>query len=290
MRNLALSFLQLCRRVAGLELGDSVEGLRESPEAEAPSTHFTRLRGDKVVKTTIRNQAGGGFDNMTATMEQHGARESALWRTYSQHRYAILFYSLLLMLVVMPVASTIGVLEREIKFLLAASLLAAVMPSATKRTRYLLPALILVLMIAQFGSDRGHVPFAPGLVAATVGLIGLLAAGAALRFMVSSSTVDHETIYAALSAYLLAGLFFGQIYYSINILRPDSLTGPDPFSEADAVYFSFVTLASLGYGDFLPRTDLTRGIAIFEVIGGQLFLVVMVARLVGLFVESKRSD
>src|SRR4029453_5872531 len=54
-----------------------------------------------------------------------------------------------------------------------------------------------------------------------------------------------------------------------------------------AVYYSFVTLATLGYGDYLPRTDLARGLAQFEVIGGQLFLAVMVARLIGLFAPSK---
>ena len=103
------------------------------------------------------------------------------------------------------------------------------------------------------------------------------------RFTIRSDVVDGETIYAALSTYLLAGLFFGQIYWAVESLRPGSLTGPDPMSEITAIYYSFVTLATLGYGDFLPRSDLARGIATFEVIGGQLFLAVMVARLIGAF-------
>ena len=86
-----------------------------------------------------------------------------------------------------------------------------------------------------------------------------------------------------LSTYLLAGLFFGQIYCSIERISPGSLIGPDPVTEQTAVYYSFVTLATLGYGDFLPRTDLVRGVATFEVIGGQLFLAVLVARLISAF-------
>ena len=104
-----------------------------------------------------------------------------------------------------------------------------------------------------------------------------------MRFAVTSDVVDSETLYAALSTYFLAGLFFGQIYWAIEALLPGSIVGPDPTTEATSVYYSFVTLATLGYGDFLPRTDIARGVATFEVIGGQLFLAVMVARLIGAF-------
>jgi hypothetical protein len=99
--------------------------------------------------------------------------------------------------------------------------------------------------------------------------------------------VNRETLYAALSTYLLAGLFFGEIYWSVENIRPGSLVGPDPTTEFTSIYYSFVTLATLGYGDFLPRTDIARGLATFEVIGGQLFLAVMVARLIGLFVPPR---
>ena len=46
---------------------------------------------------------------------------------------------------------------------------------------------------------------------------------------------------------------------------------------------------TIGYGDFVPRSDIVRGLAIFEVVSGQLFLAVMVARLIGLFVPRKDS-
>ena len=53
------------------------------------------------------------------------------------------------------------------------------------------------------------------------------------------------------------------------------------------MYFSFVTLATLGYGDIVPRTDVARGLAIVEGVGGQLFLAVLVARLVSLYSRGK---
>lgn len=55
------------------------------------------------------------------------------------------------------------------------------------------------------------------------------------------------------------------------------------FSRTGAIYFSLVTLATLGYGDIVPRTDVARGLAIVEGVGGQLFLAVLVARLMSLY-------
>ena len=214
-------------------------------------------------------------------------RETKFWEAYLPRRYAILFYTLLLMLIAIPMAATIGLPQGAMKLLLGACLLAAVLPNGTRRTRHLLIAAIVLLILVRFASERGYLPVASGLVLGLYGLIGLLAAAGTLRFAVSAEEVDREVVYAALSTYLLAGLFFGQIYWSMEQAWPGSLTGPDPVSDSTAVYYSFVTLATLGYGDYLPRSDLARGIATFEVIGGQLFLAVMVARLIGAFGTTK---
>jgi hypothetical protein len=94
-----------------------------------------------------------------------------------------------------------------------------------------------------------------------------------------------EQIYAALSAYLLAGLFFGVLYWVMEQVAPGSLSGAGTSSDGEVrltstIYFSFVTQASLGYGDILPLSDPARGLAVLQVVGGQLYLAVMVARLV----------
>ena len=224
-----------------------------------------------------------GCDLMIGSDARPRLRETSFWRAYDRRRYAILFGALLSMLFAMPVATTLGAPGAVIKLLLAACLFAAVMPNSTRRTRLLLFTAILLLVFARAASDYGYLPVNPGLVLALVGITGLAAAGSALRFTIGASKVNSETVFAALSTYLLAGVFFGQIYWSIEALRPGSIVGPDRLSEQAAVYYSFVTLATLGYGDFLPRTDIARGVATFEVISGQLFLAVMVARLIGAF-------
>jgi voltage-gated potassium channel len=216
-------------------------------------------------------------------------RESPFWRAYHEHRYTILFYALLLTLVLMPITATIGLSTTLIRIPLGACLFAALLPNATKHTRTALIAATFLLIVARFVAELESVPVNPGVVLAVVGITGLLAAALALRYAITASSVDSETVCAALSTYLLAGVFFGQIYWSIENIRPGSFVGPDGFSELIAIYYSFVTLATLGYGDVLPRTDIARGVAVFEVIGGQLFLAVMVARLIGAFDVSKRA-
>jgi hypothetical protein len=114
-------------------------------------------------------------------------------------------------------------------------------------------------------------------------IVGLLAAAAALRFAMSATKIDAEHLYASLSAYLLAGIYFGLLYWVLEQMIPGIFTSPTHFSQTSAIYFSFVTLATLGYGDIVPRGDIARGIAIIEGIGGQLFLAVLVARLVSLY-------
>jgi len=215
------------------------------------------------------------------------APDSSLRESYARNRYAVLFYLLLAMLIGLPATSSLGLPQLPIKLLIAVCLLAAVIPNATKGRRLLFLGGILVLIGLRFVAEPDEVPISFGPILTIYGLVGLLAAAGAIRFVVKSPEVDSETVFAALSAYLLAGLFFGVIYSAIEFMQPGSFTGPDVFNEASAIYYSFVTLATLGYGDFLPKTELARGIATFEVIGGQLYLAVMVARLIGAFGPKK---
>jgi hypothetical protein len=225
-----------------------------------------------------------------ATIKKVAAvRETRFWQAYNRSRYAVLFYVLLLTLLVMPIGSKIGLPEMTRKVLVGACLLSAALPNAPKGSRGVLLGGVVLLVALRIASESRYVPFNAGFALALVGLTGLAAAGATFRFVVSTRTVDHETIYAALSTYLLAGVFFGQIYWSLERLSPGSIVGPDPTSELTSVYYSFVTLATLGYGDFLPRTDVARGIAMFEVVGGQLFLAVLVARLIGVFAPGREA-
>jgi voltage-gated potassium channel Kch len=173
--------------------------------------------------------------------------------------------------------------------MLAANLLAAVMPISTGAGRRLLLAIVAMLWLARAVTAwLGH-PAASVLTLSLWTLLAMFAAAGALRFAMRAKTVDAEHVYAALGAYLLAGIFFGIFYWVLERLAPGTFTANGEFSRMSAIYFSFVTVATLGYGDIVPRTDLARGFVIVEGVGGQLFLAVLVARLVSLYAREKTA-
>jgi hypothetical protein len=210
----------------------------------------------------------------------------AVARLYQGRRYAILFYTLLVTLVAMPLASATewAVL---IEFFLAANLLAAAMPLLARRRHILLVAIAVACLVRPLAAMLG-LPILSALTLGVWTLLGLVAAASALHFALRATDIDAEHLHAALSAYLLAGIFFGLFYWVLDQLAPAAFAGGGGFSQMSAMYFSFVTLATLGYGDIVPHTDLARGVAMVEGIGGQLFLAVLVARLVSLY--SRRGE
>jgi Ion channel len=218
---------------------------------------------------------------------------SAWWRIYLRHRYAVLFYSLLLTLVGVPITKVIGLTGNLLQVFVALNLLAAAVPLESRKGRWVLPVILLAAVLSRVGSVQiGQA----GLSTASLvlwTLIALYAVFGALRFVLRASAITPEHLYAALSAYLLAGVFLGVLYWSLDQVWPNSIivSGPaasQPFMLAEGIYFSFITLATVGYGDMVPGNDVVRGLAVVEAIAGQFYLAVMIARLMSLYMREAR--
>ncbi|BDU16442.1 potassium channel family protein [Lysobacter auxotrophicus] len=205
-----------------------------------------------------------------------------------RRRYALLFYSLLLTVAIGPLLEAMNFGRTAMEAFLAVNLIAAVFPIVLNAERRTLFALIGLAVALRWIATHG--PNAPALAilgAATWGVIALIAAYRAVRYSLSSVRIDAERVYAALSAYLLIGVCWGVVYAAMTRALPGSLLAggvvpPAGLGMGDAIYFSFVTLATLGYGDLTPATPAMRGLAVFEAVIGQLYLALLVARLVGL--------
>src|SRR5215831_14947514 len=212
----------------------------------------------------------------------------SLWYTYLHWRYALLFYSLLLTLAVAPLDRALGLHAQLHELFLAINLRAAVAPIGGRKTRRVLLSLLVVAFAGRGGTAWLDQAALVPLHLALWTVVALLAAASALRFALGARVVDREHLYARLSAYLLAGIFFGVFSWVLERTWPGSLAVPSDgaqsdFSLAAAIYYSFVTLTTLGYGDIAPRSEVARGLAIMEAVAGQLYLAVMIARLVSLY-------
>ena len=109
-------------------------------------------------------------------------------------------------------------------------------------------------------------------------------------YVVRAGRVNMNVLSAALCVYLLLGLTFALTYAALDLWRPGSFSIPDdirstdisPFAgrTQDYIYFSLVTMTTTGFGDIRPVSRIARSFTILEILIGQIYLVVMIARLV----------
>jgi voltage-gated potassium channel len=129
----------------------------------------------------------------------------------------------------------------------------------------------------------------------TLLLIGLFSVGI-LKDVLRRGQISADKIYGAICVYLLIGFAWAFGYGIIELLNPGSFSGLAEIDANDHVgrimplqYFSFATLTTLGFGDILPRAPVARTLATLEAVTGQIYLTVLIARLVGLHIVHANS-
>jgi hypothetical protein len=111
-------------------------------------------------------------------------------------------------------------------------------------------------------------------------------AGLMLSTMLKAREVTHQIIISAVNLYIILGMFYAHVYTILDWFRPESFASQVPGQESAShfVYFSFVTLATLGYGDITPKTEFAQRLAITEAIIGQFYGSLVVAYLLSLYI------
>lgn len=116
----------------------------------------------------------------------------------------------------------------------------------------------------------------------------------AIFFLLSKvllGTVNADVLRGTICVYFMIGFAFSIVYTIIELLYPGSFKGlvdrtplfPHGHYHSEMVYFSFITLLAIGYGDITPMGDLTQMFAVSEGLIGQFYLAILVARLVGTY-------
>jgi len=123
-------------------------------------------------------------------------------------------------------------------------------------------------------------------------ILMLFATNCILRYVVRARMISRDQICAGICMYLMLGFAFGSIFYLLYVLNPNSFaeSNPNLRPTPDLMYFSFVTLATLGYGDIIPRTNLARSVAVLEATAGMLYIAVFMARLVSMYSTSDEKN
>jgi hypothetical protein len=197
-------------------------------------------------------------------------------------------YILVLVLLVLGIVATgfhsgdiTAVWGQGALFLLAT--VVALHSSRVPRAVYLGVALLAVVWSAVVLTTGSLGP----LSSLSVALLAITAPVAIIRRISTHRRVTVRTIAGAVSVYLWIGIVFASLYRAMELVAPGSIeTGGVPIGFS-FIYLSFITLTTIGYGDVLPGSDPMRMVAMLEGLFGQVYLVVVVARLVALFGQDR---
>jgi hypothetical protein len=129
-----------------------------------------------------------------------------------------------------------------------------------------------------------------GLVSLWVAAILALSIVAVTRRVLTHRVVTLQTIFGALSAYLLIGFLYAALFSAVaNFQHAALFSAGQPANNDTIQYFSFITMITVGYGDFTAAGQPARTLAVFDALSGQIFLVTLIARLVSSFGTSRRE-
>jgi len=198
-------------------------------------------------------------------------------------------YSLLLSLLVAVVGLALALSARPFGILVTVSVQAATVVVALHVTGAARPlrravsvALIVVLVVLAVVTSP-LTPASPELSLRLARVVGLgLAVAIPVRIardVARSHRITLDTVAAGLCVYLLLGLGFGYAHVLVSGWLPGAYS--TALTDQDAMYLSFVTLTTVGFGDVVPLSGPARAVTIVEGIMGQLYLVSVIALLVG---------
>jgi voltage-gated potassium channel len=212
-------------------------------------------------------------------------------RSWTRHRFIFLLAMLLFMLAVVPFLEGFSGLRTLFNVFLSAVLVSAVYALSQKIRHLAIAAVLAIPMLISIWSDYVALSDTLFLIGRICGVLFMaFTIFHILRHIFQQQEVTLDTIAGATAVYMLFAVMWTFIYAVLEQLQPGSfaISTAETLGERNIfIYYSFVTITTLGYGDITPVTYLARSMAILEAVVGQLYLVVLVAWLVGMYVSKK---
>lgn len=209
-------------------------------------------------------------------------------------RYAYLLATLALLVVGRPFLPDLG--RSLVLGMLALSLITAAITAATRNYQIWIgigtTTAIVFLSLSPHHAGRMDAP----VLAPALGVVywSFTAFFILRRILLRTTRVSADTINGAICVYLVMGLGWAQGYELLSTLAPGSFASGNEVITANHSFegfigFSFITLTTLGYGNIVPLTARAEALAIAEAITGQLYVAVLLARLVAMQIADRRD-
>lgn len=216
-------------------------------------------------------------------------------------RFTVLLGLLLGLVGVVPFFEGHGSALAIVRLMLSAVLLSALYASTRRGRDLIIAALLLAPGLAgRWLSDYGlSTGMQVGAAICTTAFLAFVTTGV-LRQVLHPGRVTYDTISGAICAYLMIGVTFSFVYLAMELGWPGAFTLAGPTTLAGLakshdelqrlIYFSFVTLTTLGYGDIIPAIGPSRAVSALEAIVGQMYVAILVARLVALHIMHSERE
>lgn len=170
----------------------------------------------------------------------------------------------------------------------AVMLLAVLAIGAGRRTLLWGIVLVIPALLGQWSDGTWLADYMPGEGAFPALVFLVFVVFHLMRFILRAPRVNSEVLFAGIVTYLMLGLIWGFAYLLVQVLAPGSFAytpggaSGQALTGFNAFYFSFVTLSTVGYGDFVPVSPVARTLAMTEAMTGTLYLAILISRLVSL--------
>lgn len=207
-----------------------------------------------------------------------------LLKAYGRYegRFFLLFVMLVGSMIAMPFVGNV------VPFILFSVIPIAGVQAAAYNRRHMFIAIVLGVPALTFGLGHALPGTFSSVWAASLSAVGFYGYTAAIVFVfvLRQKTITADTVYGALSVYLLLGMTWAFGYTGIEAYSPGSFFIDADYNvdgllnQRDFFYYSFVTLTTLGYGDILPISHTARMLAIGEAACGVLYTATLVASVV----------
>jgi hypothetical protein len=218
----------------------------------------------------------------------HKKRRLPLGQIIFRGRFLFLLIYLLALIAAQPIDEAIGRFGLILNIAVSIILISAIYAISEKSIHTVIGILLAVpLLLLVWAKQIFEIPWLqiPETIIGITFFVFIITI--VLKFLFSQEEIKRDMLAGAASVYLMLAIIWMYAYRLIALIQPGSFAIADAqnIEQTTALYYSFVTITTLGYGDIFPVTTLAKSCAILEAVVGQLYLVVTVAWLVGMQVS-----